>query len=709
VGRTRLFIKILILAGCFALFVWRELGAMRADGVTLDEPVHLAYGERALRQGTFERGADLYNSKMPVSVLNALPAWLAERRDPGATLDPARRLWLARLPVVALGAILGGLVFCWAATLFGFRGGALALFLYTFCPTVLAHSHLVTTDVATALGMFGATYAFWLYRRQPTAWRLAVAAAAFGAAQLTKVTAIFLLPIFALIALLEALRARRLARDLPAGPAPPEGRQPILVPALALGAGLLLAVNLGFAGERTLTPLSRYAPVSGPFRLLAALPVVRDLPLPLPLPYVQGLDMVARDTGADAAVYLHGQISRHGFWQYFLVALAVKTPAGTLGLLALALWLWASGRVRAPGADAYLLVPAAFLLAYLSFALGLQLGLRYLLPALPFLFVFTARVAVWRPVASFFGAPAAVSTLVALVALLAGWTAVSSLGAHPRYIPYFNELIGGARNGYHWLADSNLDWGQDGAYMHGAWARSSPVPVWFDPSGPIAGRVAVGLSSLVENPQNAWLRDHFQPTAIVRRSWAVFDLDPAAVERCCAGQPWAWPLPDAAGNLAAEGQAIGGAGAAASGGAGTVEVRLLARLNDGMLGANSDHDAARSAPSPVPLAAWFGIAWAQPRAVGRVVAYPAFYSRGPSWRRFLAADYVWQWWDGRRWLDLPGTRVTGNDTLRVEHRFPPVRAAAVRLWIGRERNALGTDEVPGVFRAACLEVAVFPR
>jgi hypothetical protein len=680
----RLF-KGLILGGLLALFAWRELGAMRADGVTVDEPVHLAYGERALRQGTFERGADLYNSKMPVAVLNALPAWLIERLGHGSAPDPEQRLWLARLPVVGLGALLGWLVFRWAAALFGFRGGALALFLYTFCPTVLAHSHLVTTDVTTALGMFGATYAFWLYRRQPTAWRLAVAAAAFGAAQLTKATAIFLLPIFALIALLEALRARRQAR----GPLPPATRQPVVVPALALGAGLLLAVNLGFAGERTLTPLKRYAPVSRPFRLLAALPVVRDLPLPLPLPYVQGLDMVARDTGADAAVYLHGRTSPHGFRQYFLVAMAVKTPVGTLGLLALAIWLWASGRVRAPAAEAYLLVPVAFLLAYLSLALGLQLGLRYLLPALPFLFVFTARVTAWRPAAA------------AIIALLAGWTAISSLAAHPRYIPYFNELIGGPRNGYHWLADSNLDWGQDGAYMHGDWARANPTPVWFDPSGPIAGRVALGLSSLVENPQNAWLRDHFQPTSIVRRSWAVFDLDPAAIARCCAGQPWALPLPEAAGDLAAFGQPIGGAG--------TLEVRLLARLNDRMLGANADRDAARTAPSPAPVAAWFGIAWPQPRAIGRLVGYPAFYSRGPAWRRFLAADFVWQWWDGRRWLDLPGSRVTGNEQLRVEHRFPPVRAAAVRLWIDRERNALGTAAEPGVFRAACLEIAAFPR
>jgi hypothetical protein len=43
------------------------------------------------------------------------------------------------------------------------------------------------------------------------------------------------------------------------------------------------------------------------------------------------------------------------------------------------------------------------------------------------------------------------------------------IGIHPHYLAYFNELIGGPDNGYRYLVDSNLDWGQDlkglGLYM----------------------------------------------------------------------------------------------------------------------------------------------------------------------------------------------------------------------------------------------------
>src|ERR1700688_1383739 len=300
-----------VVAAFLALFAWRELAAMRADGATVDEPAHLAYGERGLAQGAFDRGNPMLNSKMPVSVLNAVPVAAAARLGPPA--DLRRRLWLGRLPTVALGLLLGWLVFHWARALFGVRGGVLGLFLFTFCPNVLAHSHLITTDLGTALGMFAATYAFWRYRQRPGAWRLAVAAAAFGAAQLTKVTALFLVPIFLLIVLIDLVRARLAGAESPvAGPpavqpvqvaqpaqvaqfSGPRGVLGALVPAAALLAGAIMALNLGFAGEKTLTPLSGFAPVSRTFQALAAVPLLRDVPVPVPLPYVTGLDMVTRD------------------------------------------------------------------------------------------------------------------------------------------------------------------------------------------------------------------------------------------------------------------------------------------------------------------------------------------------------------------------------------------------------------------------------
>ena len=198
------------------LFAVRGLLAMQADGTTVDEPLHLAYGERALSTGTFLRDSVVLNSKMPVSVLNAIPVAVAGR---GRSLSWGRQLFLARLPTLLLGILLGCLVWRWAHALFGPAGGALALLLYTFCPNVLAHAHLVTTDMATALGMFAAVYSLWRYLERPSRPRLAIAAAAFGLAQLTKATAILLVPILASILLVRALREARQRRGTAAGPA----------------------------------------------------------------------------------------------------------------------------------------------------------------------------------------------------------------------------------------------------------------------------------------------------------------------------------------------------------------------------------------------------------------------------------------------------------------------------------------------------------
>ena len=689
-----------------ALFAVRGLLAMRSDGTTVDEPFHLAYGERALAAGTFLREYELLNSKMPVSVLNAIPVVAATR---GRSLPWRQQLFIARLPTLLLGVLLGALVWRWAHALFGPWSGVLALALYSFCPNMLAHAHLVTTDVATGLGMFAATYCFWRYLTSPTRGRLLVAATVFGAAQLTKATALFLVPMFALILLVRAVRGVRRQRQT-AGTGWNEtvatlGRHAARACAVLLvfgGVGILI-LNLGFWWEGTLTPLKRYSFVSANFKSLAGLPGIRDLPLPLPYAYLQGLDMVSHDAAAEGWSYLRGSYSQTGFRSYFLWGFLVKVPLATQVLLGLALLLWCSGWVRAPGAEEFLVVPVLFLLLYLSLCFRLDIGFRYFLPALPFLFVFASRVAApgaLEPVArSSLWQPLTAGVLLA-------WLAVSSLAIHPHYLAYFNEVAGGPKHGWEWLIDSNLDWGQEGDYVRDVYAAHSPVQVLSDSSGPVAGRIAVGVSSLVgRDPaaarRHAWLRDNFKPIATFGYSWKVFDVTEAEIARCCANLPRAWIIDRLADDLALSGEPF-------AGGEG-VSVRFAERLNDGMLGANEPVDAARTLPpQPRPVRAWFGIRWPAPRTLGRVVAFPGFASRGPLVRKFLALDYVFQSWDGTQWRDIPGTRTTGNQALRVEHRFPPLRTGAIRLVVERERNAQGGEEPTGGFRAACLELAAYP-
>jgi hypothetical protein len=687
------------------LFVIRSAIAMHADGRTVDEPVHLAYAERGLAQGTWTRDDESLNSKMPATALNALPAFALSH---WTVLDQKRRLVLARSVTVMLSLVLAYLVWRWATELFGRQAGPLALLLYTFCPNVLAHSHLVTTDIPTALAMFAATYFSWRHVVAPSPMRLFVAGVTVGLAQLTKNSALLLFPIFA------AIMAIRIAKEAFEAHAQNLGGPSLLrwlrrrgVEILGQFAVLCIAsivvLNLGFSFEGTLSPLKSYTMVSPLLKTLSAMPLVREIPIPLPAPYLDGLDMVASDATGSSWSYLRGAYSDHGFRSYFFWAFLVKVPIATQLLVLAAAGLLVARSIRAIDNQVFLFVPVLILFGYLSLFFSLDIGLRYFLPAFPFLFVFASQCA-----GPFVGmtAPVHRGWRLALIALLA-WLAVASWKVHPDYLTYFNEIAGGPSKGWHWLIDSNLDWSQRSDYLQQVYVRHSPVRVWIDPSGPLPGRVAVGLSGLVgADPTDAarhrWLRENFTPTETIGHSINVYDVTPEALARCCSAMTESWPLEDTDHDLALAGDPIGGGE--------DVTLRSIQRLNDGMLGSNDPSDASRSVPVlQHPVRAWFGIHWSQAQTVSRIVVFPGFYSRGPDARRWLAIDYTLQYWDGGRWLDIPGAQVEGNRALHRTHAFAPVRTNQVRVVIDRERNERGLVSSNGGFRAACLELAAYEK
>jgi hypothetical protein len=314
--------------------------------------------------------------------------------------DVDRLLFWARLPIVALSLVLGLYVFRWSRERFGPRAGLAALLLYAFCPTVIAHSRLVTMDLALAAFSTACLYHLWRYRGSGRRADLVACAVALGLALATKFSALVLAPI------VPALLLHRRPRDWRA-------------PVVALG--------------------------------IAALVVWGAYLFASPSAYVRGLTLVNQDHPVDHPYYLLGAFKPGGWRSYFALAFLMKTPIPVL--LALAGGAVAAWRTRAAtlGDDVVLLVPAAaFFLA--TSALADNLGVRYLLPVYPLLFVFASRI----------GERAAGRGTAALVlAGLAAWQVVGTLRVYPDYIGYFNEAAGGPALGYRRLDDSNIDWGQD--------------------------------------------------------------------------------------------------------------------------------------------------------------------------------------------------------------------------------------------------------
>ncbi len=497
--------------------------SVQGKSFTYDEPDHLRYGQNILA-GDSTRFDD---SKMPISALNALPQKLAASLPASAF-----RLWLSdpltgRWVTLFASVLLAWLVFFWARRLYGLWAGLLALFLYVFDPNLTAHAQLITTDLYAAAAITLAAYALWRFCRSRTWANAAFSALTLGLAQIAKYTGVYLYLLFPLLVLLyDAPHLLRLLRRSKR----PKYRLSLLR-GLQKSAGFallviitnLLIINSAFLWRGSFTSLGDYRFRSALFQQVQnRLVPLAALRLPLPYPYLEGLDWVfhkERTGEGYGRIYLLGQLkeSGSGFPGYFLVAYLFKVPLGmqAMALGALILYLKSFSWRRFRRVELFLLAPILFFMLYFNFFFKAQIGIRFILVIFPFLHIFTARLAAR-------GLSSPRSRL--LLGALALYLSISVLSYFPQYLAYFNELVPDRRLAYRILADSNLDWGQNQPLLQ-AYLAAHPA-ARFEPQQPTAGTVVVSVNDLVgiiSPPQRfAWLREHFKPVGTIGYSYLVY-------------------------------------------------------------------------------------------------------------------------------------------------------------------------------------------
>jgi hypothetical protein len=488
------------------------------ENPTVDEVIHLPAGISYWQTGSFR----LYHHNPPlVKLIAALPVLAGQppsmRYSPQAwgeypnkmafahefMEDNARdyfELFTQARLVMPLFALAGGIVvYLWSARLYGFGGGLLSLTLWVFCPNVLAHCRLVTTDMgATSLGLV-ATYLFWRDLKKPSWPRAAAAGVALGVAELTKFSLILLYglwPMLGLILLLAQGDRHTLARRLGRG----------IIRGAAICAISVLVIDTGYGFEGVGIPLGRYEfvcqsltrPVprgmwrpSPPDPILAPAyqhrvnrfrnTIFAAFRVPLPKHYLLGFDEQkleaegipqtwfgdssgGQNTDSDEVmgypVYLDGVLRQTSWWYYYLLALVYKVPEGTWCLVLASLFILVmSPRSCAPWFDelTVLAIPAV-VLGVMSVFTNINLGLRYVLPVFPYVYISVGKLVPWAaglagPRWRRRGAGFVVASALASVA--------ATLSIAPHYLAYFNWVSGGPENGSAHLIDSNLDWGQD--------------------------------------------------------------------------------------------------------------------------------------------------------------------------------------------------------------------------------------------------------
>ncbi len=424
------------------------------------------------------------------------------------------------------------LVYFLARRFVGTLWALLPTFLFALDPTVLGQGHYVTTDIGATFGITLSIFFFLRYIDDPSIKNLWLAGLAFGVAQVAKFSTPLLVPLFIFLFIVLWLRdliaqwsttdaSRRIdifffrltryaekalfiffiGYAIIVYPAYflfttgyPIQRQvsdttailssfaggPTLAGQLCTGVRCLADADIWMAGHRLTQPIAQY---------------------------MLGILMVLQRADGGNTIYFLGHIVQSGGWIYFPTLFLLKEPIPTLIIifLALAFALWWIIK-KTPNDYArdeptigrrildYLTLNfdevslVSFIILYWGYSMHspLNIGIRHILPTLPLIFILAAVI--WKKwiaqlrftgdsIADSFAAitrsfATAILKYFFLILLLI-WLLLETFFAAPYFLSYFNEFGGGAWGGYHFVTDSNYDWGQDLLRLQ-SWVNANP-------------------------------------------------------------------------------------------------------------------------------------------------------------------------------------------------------------------------------------------
>jgi len=405
--------------------------------------------------------------------------------------DAQKMMRYGRIPIILIGLLLGFYIFRFTKEIWGNGTGIIALVMYSFSPTVLAHTRLVTTDVAAAAAFFISFYYLYHWLKTPTQRNLWIFGIVFGLALLTKFSTFLLIPIFGAIVLIWALLESQkkwfwIVKYV-------GGFIFILIIAfLVIGAVYSFHIwNYPIEKQAIDTEfiLSTFGfkPLADFNVWLSSQPYLRAYGQ-----YLLGFLMVLQRSEGGNTTYYLGEVSAEGARSYFPVVYLIKEPLAYILMILFGLFLalrhciyhcrqrqvkyWWQDFVdiikNNPATAGMILI----ILVYWAFSIRsrLNIGVRHILPTIPFIYALTAKqIAAWikgnitERIVNYKGFWQLLGLYwekikrSALIVLLFFWAILTMLFTYPYFLAYFNEIAGGPGNGHKWIVDSNLDWGQD--------------------------------------------------------------------------------------------------------------------------------------------------------------------------------------------------------------------------------------------------------
>jgi hypothetical protein len=414
---------------------------------------------------------------------------------------------------------VGALIFYWVRRVTTNDMAAfLALALWVFNPVTLAYGHLIITDISVVLPFAAAILLFGIFLERPSVRLAAFCGIVTAVAVLMKYTAVTLGPIYIVMTVLHWKKLR-------------ESRTNVWkMAAVIAGAAWATVLIVYFPKWSPAPPLpqSEATTLGVPdwFQNLRAVLIPPD--------FFKGLALKLAKSKIGHDAYLFGEWSQTGWWYYFPLALFYKSPLAYV-VLCTGSVIVSARAFRSSRPLEFSAWVAVVLFMFSAMTSKVNIGVRHILPVFALLCV---------GIGCAFHRLTSKKMKLATAGFLA-WQALVTAIAYPLFLQYFSEAVGGARNGYKYLVDSNYDWGQDAVRLKRFLEQQQINHIYLDYFGTqfnieylkipntrvnaekarqiTRGVLVVSVSQLVR-PEWAWLRESRQPMTRVAHTLFVYQF-----------------------------------------------------------------------------------------------------------------------------------------------------------------------------------------
>jgi len=388
---------------------------------TYDEPLHLTAGYSYLKTNIYY--LNIYDHPPLAEMIGAIPLlfmkpklliqhpyWKEYQQYSFANLflyqnniDASIMLNSGRKVILVFSCIFGLFIYLWTKQLTNsYFKGILCLIIYVFSCLFLSQATLVTTDLIFSLFYFLSFYAFWKWLNKPNISNTIFVGIMSGLTLCSKFSSIIIFGIYFILLLIYFKKINCSTKKIIL-----HSILAILVCFFVIGIIYKFNIDLYFNGlYKTFTRLQK-----------------------------------------GRSNFLFGNYSTTGFWYYFLLVFLIKTPISFLVMLSISLYYILKLYKKYKFFNC-LVIPGIIYFFFASIS-KVQIGIRHILPVFPFLIILSV---LWLQKINY--------KKLLLVIFLFLWYIYSFIKIHPWHISYFNEFVGGPQQGYKYLTDSNIDWGQ---------------------------------------------------------------------------------------------------------------------------------------------------------------------------------------------------------------------------------------------------------